>query len=41
MDKLIAVAFVACAFVAMFVGMHKEEIEKGEFGAVVASYIEG
>ena len=40
MEKIVAVGFVACAFVAVFVGMHKEDIENGQFGDVVASYVE-
>lgn len=41
MDKVVAFGFIFCAVVAVFVSMHKEEIEKGEFEQVVASYIEG
>ncbi|MHA3913571.1 hypothetical protein [Halovulum sp. GXIMD14793] len=41
MDKVAALGFVLCAVVATFVSMHKEEIEKGEFEQVVASYIDG
>ena len=41
MDKVLAIAFVFCAFCAVFLGMHKEDIEEGRLGEVVASYIEG
>ena len=41
MDKVLAIAFVFCAFCAVFLGMHKEDIENGQLDEVVASYISG
>ena len=41
MEKVVAFGFMFCACIAVFVGVHKEDIEKGEFDQVVTSYIEG
>lgn len=41
MDTVVALAFVFCASVAVFIGVHKEEIQKGEMDQVLASYVEG
>ena len=41
MEQFVAIVFVLCAFGAVFVGVHKEDIEKGQFDQVVESYVEG
>ncbi|MEM8787968.1 MAG: hypothetical protein AAGE76_06885 [Pseudomonadota bacterium] len=39
-EKFVAITFVLCASVAVFIGMHKKDIEEGRFMEVVASYLE-
>lgn len=38
-EQFLAIAFVACAFAAGFLVLHKEEIMAGEIDQVIASYV--
>lgn len=39
-EKMTAIAFVVIAFAAVFIGLHKKDIEEGRLMQTVASYVD-